>query len=116
MSRLRDFKALESEQMIKSALIALLALVPGLGSAQPVVCAGKIIREGVTKAQVAAAYGTPTQVGNDAHEPAIGKVAARDSDEGTEVWTYNFGPTKLMQRIWLEDGVVKLVESLGYGH
>src|SRR6185312_12252594 len=74
MSRLRGFKALESEQMIKSALIALLALVPGLGSAQPVVCAGKIIREGVTKAQVAAACGTPTQVGNDAHEPAIGKV------------------------------------------
>ena len=60
--------------MIKSALITLLALAPGLGRAQSVVCAGKIIREGVTKAQVAAAYGTPTQVGNDAHEPAIGKV------------------------------------------
>ena len=79
--------------------------MPGLANAQSVVCAGKIIREGVTKAQVAAACGTPTQVGKDAHEPAIGKVAAPDSDEETEVWKYNFGPTKLMQRTWFEDGV-----------
>ena len=28
------------------------------------------------------------------------------------MWTYNFGPQKLMQRIWFEDGRVKLVESL----
>jgi hypothetical protein len=63
--------------MIRSALITLLALAPGLGSAQSVVCAEKIIREGVTKAQVAAACGTPTQVENDAHEPAIGS-----SDQG----------------------------------
>ena len=102
--------------MAKGLLILLVAVVAGLGSAQSVVCSGKIINEGVTKAAVAAACGTPTQVGRDAHEPAIGKATAPDSDEGTEVWTYNFGPTKLMQRIWFEDGRVKLVESLGYGH
>jgi hypothetical protein len=85
--------------MIRSVLIALVALTPQLGSAQSVTCAGKIINQGVTKAEVAAACGKPTQVGEDAHDPAIGKAAASDSDEGTEVWTYNFGPTKLMQRI-----------------
>lgn len=102
--------------MTKIVLIAVIAVIPQLGSAQSIVCAGKIINEGVTKAEVAAACGKPTQVGKDAHEPAIGKATAPDSDEGTEVWTYNFGPTKLMQRIWFEDGVVRLVESLGYGH
>jgi len=96
--------------------MTLLVVVPCLGSAQSVVCAGKIINAGVTKAQVAAACGTPAQVGRDAHDAAIGKANAPDSDEGTEVWTYNFGPTKLMQRIWFEDGVVTRVESLGYGH
>ena len=102
--------------MIKAVVIALIVVVPGLGNAQSVVCAGKIINEGVTKAEVAAACGAPTQVGRDAHDPAIGAANAPDSDEGTEVWTYNFGPRKLMQRIWFDDGRVKLVESLGFGH
>lgn len=102
--------------MIKVLLIALAALLPGLTNAQSVVCKGKIINEGVTKAEVAAACGAPTELSQDAHNPAIGKSAAPDSDEGTEVWTYNFGPQKLMQRIWFEDGRVKLVESLGPGH
>jgi hypothetical protein len=102
--------------MIKALLIALVAVIPELGDAQSVVCAGKIINEGVTKAEVAAACGAPTEVGKGAHNPAIGAANAPDSDEGTEVWTYNFGPRKLMQRIWFEDGRVKLVESLGYGH
>jgi Protein of unknown function (DUF2845) len=102
--------------MTKVFLIALVALAPGLVNAQSVVCKGKIINEGVTKAEVAAACGAPTEVGQDAHNPAIGKSAAPDSDESTEVWTYNFGPQKLMQRIWFEDGRVKLVESLGPGH
>jgi|SRR5580704_8548815 hypothetical protein len=105
--------------MIRYVSIALLALVPRLGAAQSVVCAGKIINEGVTKAAVAAACGAPTQVGNpsDTLDPAIGEVSPPSSDDGQiEVWTYNFGPAKLMQRIWFEDGRVKRVESLGHGH
>jgi hypothetical protein len=107
---------LNSAKMARGLLILLVAAASGPAAAQSVVCAGKIISQGVTKAQVAAACGTPMQVGKDAHEPAMGKVTVPDSDEGTEVWIYNFGPNKLMQRIWFEDGVVKLVESLGYGH
>jgi hypothetical protein len=102
--------------MVRAVLVALVAVIPQLVSAQSVVCGGKIINEGVGKAEVLAACGKPMQVGTDAHDPAIGKATAPDSDEGTEVWTYNFGPTKLMQRIWFEDGHVRLVESLGYGH
>jgi Protein of unknown function (DUF2845) len=105
-----------SQLAMRALLIVLLVMVPGLGTAQSVVCAGKIINEGVTKAEVTAACGPPTQVGKDAHEPAVGEVAPPDSDEATEVWTYNFGPRKLMQRIWFEGGRVKLVESLGYGY
>jgi hypothetical protein len=101
---------------MRALLVVLIAMVPGLGTAQSVVCAGKVINEGVTKAEVAAACGPPTQVGKDAREPAVGEVAPPASDDATEVWTYNFGPRKLMQRIWFEDGRVKLVESLGYGH
>ena len=58
-----------------------------------------------------AACGKPTEGGDRtaALEPAIGEVTPPSSDDGQiEVWTYNFGPTKLMQRIWFEEGVVKL--------
>jgi hypothetical protein len=33
-----------------------------------------------------------------------------------EVWLYNFGPDKLLQRIRSEDGTVMQIESLGYGY
>ncbi|MGH3429199.1 MAG: DUF2845 domain-containing protein [Terriglobales bacterium] len=105
--------------MIRWVLGVLIAMVPLLGTAQSVRCGGKIINEGVTKAVVLASCGTPTQVGNrsGALEPAFGEVTPPSSDDGQiDVWTYNFGPTRLMQRIWFEDGLVKRVESLGYGH
>ena len=105
--------------MTRRVLFALIAVVPQLGAAQSVVCAGKIINEGVTKANVAAACGPPTEVvgRSGALAPAVGEVTPPSNDDGDiAVWTYNFGPNKLMQRIWFEDGLVKRVESLGYGH
>jgi hypothetical protein len=33
-----------------------------------------------------------------------------------EVWIYNFGPDRLMQRIRFEDGVVVRIESIGFGY
>jgi hypothetical protein len=33
-----------------------------------------------------------------------------------EVWTYNFGPYKLMRRIRFVDGTVEEIETLGYGY
>ena len=32
-----------------------------------------------------------------------------------EEWTYNFGPTRLMRQVRIENGIVRSVESLGYG-
>ena len=33
-----------------------------------------------------------------------------------EIWTYNFGPDRLMQRLKIEDGVVVEIRTLGYGY
>jgi hypothetical protein len=33
-----------------------------------------------------------------------------------EIWTYNFGPYKLMRQIRFVDGMVDEIESLGYGY
>jgi uncharacterized protein YvpB len=32
-----------------------------------------------------------------------------------EIWIYNLGPSKLMQRLRFEDGELIEIESLGYG-
>lgn len=33
-----------------------------------------------------------------------------------EEWTYNFGPSRLMQRVRFEDGFVAGIDQLGYGY
>ena len=33
-----------------------------------------------------------------------------------EVWTYNFGPYKLMRRVQFVDGRIQEIETLGYGY
>ena len=33
-----------------------------------------------------------------------------------EIWTYNFGPRRFVQRITIEDGKIKQIESAGYGY
>lgn len=33
-----------------------------------------------------------------------------------EIWTYNFGPNQLMERVRIENGLVVQIDSLGYGY
>ncbi len=42
-------------------------------------------------------------------------VVKSDTEIPVEIWTYNFGPQRLMQRIRFENGVIVKMESLGYG-
>jgi uncharacterized protein YvpB len=44
-----------------------------------------------------------------------GVVRRSGSEIPVEVWTYNFGPHRLMQRVRFENDVVVRIESLGYG-
>jgi uncharacterized protein DUF2845 len=109
--------------MLKGLTFVVLALVPTLAAAQSVVCAGKIINAGISQTEVSAKCGTPAQV--DHRTRSVGAavvgdtrptyIAGSSEDVQIDIWTYNFGPNKLMQRIWFEDGIVTRVESLGYG-
>jgi hypothetical protein len=44
-----------------------------------------------------------------------GVVRRSSSETPTEVWTYNFDPDRLMQRIRFENGLVVKTESVGCG-
>jgi hypothetical protein len=48
--------------------------------------------------------GRPLRVGNETEEMQV------------ETWEYNFGPRRLIQRVRLEDGLVKSIDTLGYGY
>jgi Protein of unknown function (DUF2845) len=124
-------------------LVVLIACFPLSAVAQSLQCGEKTISEGTTQAEVAARCGQPAQIerrtiyseggtatadgpapiGGPAGGPAPGKpvpvlpgIGTRSATEDpVELWTYNFGPSRLMQRIRFENGVVVHIESLGYG-
>ena len=102
-------------------MAAVVACIPALGMAQSLRCDGKIISGGATRAEVAAFCGEPVQVDQKSayYRPiasSTGNLPNPVIEVQVEVWTYNFGPNRLMQRIRFEDGVVARIESLGYGY
>jgi hypothetical protein len=98
----------------RSALgVLLLALVPALALGQSMRCASKLITQGTSQAKVAALCGPPVQV---VRPPAYDGVAPGVSDVSEEIWVYNFGPNRFMQRIRFRDGVVTNIASVGYGY
>ncbi len=97
---------------LPGALIATLGLLPALAPGQSMRCGGQLITEGTSQAKVAALCGQPSQV---VHPPASDGVVPGVSDVDEEIWTYNFGPNRLMQRIRFRDGKVAKIDSVGYG-
>lgn len=104
--------------------LAVVALVwiPALAFGQSLRCSGKIVSEGTTSQDVARLCGEPSQVEhktiyNDVSTGVATNVETRSTIEvHLEMWIYNFGPNRLMQRIWIQDGVVTRIESMGsYG-
>jgi Protein of unknown function (DUF2845) len=113
--------------------LALIACFPLSVGAQSLRCGEILIAEGTTQAEVAARCGQPARIDRQtiynegaaafpgAPPPGIGVgpppglIARSSSDIPVEVWTYNFGPSRLMQRVRFENGVVVKIESLGYG-
>ena len=109
-----------------SKIPALIACFPLSALAQSLQCGQTVITNGITQAEVAARCGPPAQI---EHQPIYSESATAVPPVGVlppivmrsateipvEVWTYNFGPSRLMQRIRFENGVVVRIESLGYG-
>jgi hypothetical protein len=88
---------------------AVLAFIPSVAMAG-IRCGNRIIDTGTTSTE--AAYRGAT-TGAPGHPNS---VIGSGVEIQIEVWTYNFGPDRLIERIWFEDGVVVNIESLGYGY
>jgi len=106
--------------MYKWISFLVLAWVPAFALSQSLRCSDKIIGEGSTRLEVSSLCGDPAQVEHktiykDVSTAAPGVSVGTTTEIQVELWIYNFGPDRLMQRIWLEDGVVIRIESMGYG-
>jgi len=103
--------------------VVVLVFTPALAFGQSLRCSEKIVSEGTPSQDVARLCGDPAQVEhktiwNDLSGAVTTHFVAGSTIEiHLEMWIYNFGPNRLMQRIWIQDGVVTRIESLGrYGY
>lgn len=102
-------------------LLVALVWTPALAFGQTLRCSNKLISEGSTSQELATLCGEPVQVEhktiyNDISTGTSNVAASSTTEIHVEMWIYNFGPNRLMQRIWIQDGVVTRIESLSrYG-
>ena len=106
--------------------IRLLALLAGFAATGPATaadftCGDRIVTTGMTAGQVVAACGRPSEVrvnppirrrhgyGRDSFDEII--------EPGGEVWIYNFGSTKLLQKLMFVGGILaETTTLLSYGY
>src|SRR5689334_3248292 len=94
---------------------------PALAFGQTLRCSNKLISEGSTSQELASLCGEPAQIEhktiyNDVSTGTSHVAASSTIEIHVEMWIYNFGPDRLMQRVWIQDGIVRRIESLGrYG-
>jgi hypothetical protein len=110
---------------VKILVIALAATLPAsMAFADAMRCGNRLIRSGDTRAQVRQLCGEPSDIQTrtilrrpyyDVHGRMVyygdGLV-----EIPVEVWTYNFGPYRLMRRVRFVDGLIEEIETLGHGY
>lgn len=103
---------------------ALAAQVIGVAHADGMRCGSRLVREGDTRSTLRDLCGEPTDVQTRTilrrpYYDFQGRIVYYGDglvEIPVEIWTYNFGPYKLMRRVRIVDGIVDDVETLGYGH
>jgi hypothetical protein len=106
------------------AIVVLTAAVyGGQGLAWALDCGGRLVSEGQAPWEVQAICGEPTQMDDTVEivlKPAY-DVFGRVVDHfpvavPKSVWTYNFGPSRLIYRLTFREGKLTHIETGGYGH
>jgi hypothetical protein len=110
--------------LVSSTLAALLLTFAVPASADGMRCGSKLVTTGDPRAKVRQFCGEPVDVQTRSilRRPYFG-IGGRTYTYGdgyvevpVEIWTYNFGPYKLMRQIRFVDGRVEDIETLGYGY
>jgi len=108
---------------IPIALLALFACIP-MAHADAMRCGSKLIREGDVRSLVRDFCGEPSDIQTRSilRRPTFNfngrKTFFGDGlvEIPVEIWTFNFGPSKLMREVKFVDGRVEAINTLGYGY
>lgn len=123
---------MDSHKIELSALIVLLTLLALVAPAQAMRCGSRLISEGDPRDKVLSECGAPTSVEEWEEErydwfdrfPPSNRYREFERYGGAyrvrihvrvELWTYNHGPSRFMEYVRLENGIVHRVYSGGYG-
>jgi hypothetical protein len=105
-------------------VVVLTAVVCGArGLAWALDCGGRLVSEGQAPWEVQAICGEPTQVDDSVeivlkpvYDPFGHVVDYLPVAVPKSVWTYNFGPSRLIYRLTFREGKLVHIETGGYGH
>jgi hypothetical protein len=107
--------------VVVAVLTAMVGGIPGLAWALD--CEGRLVSEGQTLSEVYAICGAPAQVDDSvdiilqpAYDPFRRVVDHLPVAVPKSVWTYNFGPSRLIYRLTFREGKLAHIETGGYGH
>jgi Protein of unknown function (DUF2845) len=109
---------------VRVAVVGLIALLMGaLGLAWALDCGGRLVSEGQAPWEVQAICGEPTQVQDTVdiilkpvYDPFGRVVDHLPVAVPKSVWTYNFGPSRLIYLLTFREGKLVHIETGGYGH
>jgi Protein of unknown function (DUF2845) len=109
---------------VRVAAVGLTALLMGaLGLAWALDCGGRLVSEGQAPWEVQAICGEPTQVYDTVeiilqpvYDPFGHVVDHLPVAVPKSVWTYNFGPSRLIYLLTFREGKLVHIETGGYGH
>ena len=110
--------------LVSCVVAALLLAFAVPASADGLRCGSRLVTQGDPRSKVRHFCGEPTDVQTRyiQRRPSFsagGRIYSYGDgyvEIPVEIWTYNFGPYKLMRQIRFVDGVVDELESLGYGY
>lgn len=106
------------------AFILAVTLQASLAHADAMRCGSRLVREGDTRAKVLQLCGEPADIQTTTilrrpYYDLRGRLVYFGDglvEVPVEVWTYNFGPYKLMRRLRFVDGLIDEIETLGHGY
>lgn len=117
--------------MVRAASLLSLLVVGSLGVASPAQafwCHGRLVLEGDRMHEVRANCGEPASQITRMEESTFYAGGARRAADGSfyggsartvsvqiDIWVYDFGPTRFMEELRFEDGVLRRLTALGRG-
>lgn len=125
----RSLRIQKSKPIVSSMRFLPIALAFALSLAAPahadaMRCGSRLVSDGATRTMVRELCGEPSDIVTRTilrrpYYNLHGRIVYYGDgliEVPVEIWTYNFGPYKLMRRVRFVDGVVEEIETLGYGY